>query len=140
MASWSGAARTNYFSVKNLEAFKKTLEPVMGEIEVAASPKRPRKVALLAVSEYGDFPSRYWDEDSGEDIDFDLVDVVSEHLVRGEIAVFQTAGAEKLRYVTGHAVAVDSRGRRVSVDLDAIYQMAARKFRVKIGSIELAQY
>ncbi len=41
--------------------------------------------------------------------DFDLVEELAQHLADGEIAVLVEAGAEKLRYITGDAVAVRNR-------------------------------
>ena len=85
-----------------------------------------RRFALL--DDYGEgWPSsRYiFDEESGEEIDdeeFDIIDAVADHLLDGEVAVFQEVGAEKLRYVSGWSIAINSEGERLSVDLDEIYQ------------------
>lgn len=55
----------------------------------------------------------------------DISQLVSRHLVDGDVAVFMEAGAEKQRYVGGSAVAVNNRGDVVSLCLDDIYDKAA---------------
>lgn len=54
-----------------------------------------------------------------------IEELVSRHLIAGDVAVFMEAGAEKFRYVGGAAVAVNSHGETVSVNLDDIYDKAA---------------
>lgn len=49
-------------------------------------------------------------------------------------------GAEKLRYLTGAATAVDHRGRVVEVTLSDVYRKAARAFHVAESEITEATY
>jgi len=49
-------------------------------------------------------------------------------------------GAEKLRYLTGVAIAVKHNGRVVEVTLSDIYRKAARAFRVAESDITQATY
>jgi hypothetical protein len=49
-------------------------------------------------------------------------------------------GAEKLRYLTGVAIAVNHKGRVVEVTLSDIYRKAARSFRIAEGEITEATY
>jgi hypothetical protein len=49
-------------------------------------------------------------------------------------------GAEKLRYLTGIAIAVNYKGRATVVSLDDVYRKAARTFRVPESKITQAAY
>lgn len=123
---WIGSARSNYFNVKDAKAF----EAAMATFDVRIHPKGDgggdARICLVATSDDGDWPSV--DEDC-EDIDF--AGLVAGHLADGEVAVLQTIGADKLRYLTGHAVAVRADGERVSVSLGDIYDKAFEAFGVR---------
>jgi hypothetical protein len=49
------------------------------------------------------------------------------------------AGAEKLRFITGYAEAINSKGERVSVNIDTIYDLAKQKFGKDV-EVTPAQY
>jgi hypothetical protein len=49
-------------------------------------------------------------------------------------------GAEKLRYLTGVAIAVNHKGRVVELTLGDIYRKASRIFRVAESEITQATY
>ena len=57
--------------------------------------------------------------------DEDIMDVVAKHLVDDWVAIFMESGAEKVRYVSGYAVAVNNKGGRETVSLHSIYPLAA---------------
>lgn len=141
MSSWVGTARSNYFRVKNIEAFKAAIATATaGEVNVDESETRMGAVALFSQTEYGDWPSSVYDEKKDEYVDANIEETVIGHLKDGEVAVFKEAGAEKMRYVTGRAVAVNNKGKRVVVDISDIYRLAARRFKVPQKRITLAQY
>lgn len=119
--NWIGSARTNYFRVKDFAAFAAAMAPF--DVRVLKREENPPSFGLTATTDGGDWPS--FDEE-GEDIDF--IEVVRAHLQDGEIAVFMTIGAEGMRYLAGHACAVNSAGERVDVDIDDIYEAAKLKF------------
>jgi 3-deoxy-D-arabino-heptulosonate 7-phosphate (DAHP) synthase class II len=57
----------------------------------------------------------------------DEIDVASElapHLAEGSVAVLEQVGAEKLRYLSGWAEAVNHRGEKILVTLDDVYEKA----------------
>lgn len=54
---------------------------------------------------------------------------MGENPVDGDVAVFMSAGAEKLRYITGMAVAISQRGEVRRVSLDDIYEARRRPGR-----------
>lgn len=121
MANYIGAARSNYFRVKDQAAFRKA----MGELEVDIIEDRDGRVGLLSREADGaGWPSFTYDEQAEEYREFDIADLVAEHLADGEVAVLLEAGAEKLRYLVGHAVAINSAGQTVTVNLQDIYEKA----------------
>lgn len=134
MATWCGAARTNYFRVKDDDAFRAEMDK-FGGVEVWTQPDDPKLFGLGF--EEGFWPSAYYDFENNDATDVDFVDIVGSHLEPGQVAVFQTAGAEKLRYITGYAVAVNHEGKTVEIDIDGIYQAAKEAFGTEPS---LAQY
>lgn len=136
MANWYGAARSNYFKVKDAEAFTNWVEAV-------PSLGYWRKEDMFAVysdcPDSGGWPSERYErvEEDGDDdftedwVAIDLPNELSAHLAEGQVAVLMEAGAEKLRYISGWAVAVNHEGKTVMVSLSNIYDLAEKAFGVK---------
>jgi hypothetical protein len=59
-----------------------------------------------------------------EDVEVDVAEIVAGHLAAGEVAILIEVGAEKLRYLTGIAVAVNDRNEQRCIDLEDIYEVA----------------
>lgn len=134
MADWYGTSRSNYFRVKDKDAFLKFVNATGVESYID-----DKNRYAVAAGDDGFWPAgiykRYEDgTDECEDIDF--VDELASHLADGEVAVLMTAGAEKLRYVTGCAVAVKNDGSSVSVNIDDIYDLAFLKWGVQPSHAE----
>ena len=131
MASYVSLGRTNHFAVRDLDAFQALVANYSFELEV----EKDNVVILLDTdgSEWAAYP-----EDSDDCVY--LYDVIAEHLQPGEVAVFQSVGNEKLRYVGGYSVAVSETGDQVWVHLSDIYQRAAEQFGVDRAAISLAEY
>lgn len=119
MSQWIGTARSNYFRVKNEQAFRAAMEPL--EVSVV---NEEGKFAILSEHEYGGWAGWIF-PDEGEPIEIDHAGTVSEHLAPGEVAILMESGAEKRRYVTGYAIAVNDRNERRTVSIDSIYELAA---------------
>jgi len=120
MANWWGFSRSNYFKVNDREEFMAWLSDI-GEVSIL---HEQNGCIAIAGENFGGWPTC-----RGDDCEpFDFAEELSGFLADGEIAVLIEAGAEKLRYITGVAVAVDHRGRRADVDLSAIYDLAQVKF------------
>lgn len=131
MADWYGHARSNYFRVKDLEAFKKAMEPLSDEVEIwqhgdeRLGPPKDDRIALgVTGSDKGGWPSEYYDVNKDEYVEVDVVDLVAQHLADDEVAIFMECGAEKLRYLTGRAWAVNNKGEVAVVDLEEIFLRA----------------
>ena len=131
MANYYATARSNYFAVKDETAFRKWAARIGLNI---MEPDHHDKVAE-GVPRFGITPG---DEDNGgwpnllhnaETDDYDDIDVpgqLSVHLADDEVAILMEAGSEKLRYVSGSAVAVNNKGETASVNLGSIYRTARR--------------
>jgi len=137
MANYYGSARTNYFKVKDMEAFDKALENVP-DIEVVRENIPPYSAegivpegfdfggvgVLVSDGDCGGFPSFGFDEETGDDFDIDLGELIADHLADGEVAILMECGAEKLRYVVGWAEAINNKRERRFIQLGDIYDMA----------------
>lgn len=121
MADYHATARSNYFRVKDTDAF---WAAVPDDLEIVTGDNAD-VFALLCYSGDGAWPSEKYDEDTDESVEIDVADIVAEHLAPGWVAVFMEAGAEKMRYVAGIAVAINEHGERVHVDLNQIYELAS---------------
>ena len=135
MANWYGSARSNYFRVKDANAFHEWTE--RRQLEVFKSDKEADVVAIYpSENSDGAWPTY----DLEEDAEFDLATELAEHLVPGQVAVLLEVGAEKLRYLTGQAIAVNAEGGMVELTLSDIYRTAARAYRVPESEITRAEY
>lgn len=121
MANWTGSARSNYFRVKDEQAFREALSA----LDITVSTNDERKVCLLSQDEYGGWPNWITAETiDEEDVEVDVAEIVAGHLAAGEVAILIEVGAEKLRYLTGIAVAVNDRNEQRCIDLEDIYEVA----------------
>lgn len=121
MADWYGQSRSNYFSVKNLNKFKAFCDKF--NLEFIA---KGGKAGFISNEEFGRIPDGYFDEKKDDFVDVDFTLELSKHLVSGEVAIYMECGAEKHRYLTGYACAVNSKGENLSVGLHEIYKKAKK--------------
>ena len=125
MANYYATARSNYFKVKDAEAFKKWVDSVPG----LGRWEKDGTFALFGDNEDSNgWPGVYMDED-GHEVVFNGIDV-ADFLTEDSVAIFMEAGAEKMRYITGHAVAVNHEGDVVYVNISEIYELAKEKFGI----------
>lgn len=130
MANYVSSARSNYFQVKDFEKFMEWINQ-FSNLHVDRDPEG--RVVILETYGEGwptwrdlEEPYEYETQDGRkmwmDDEEVDFADELSMHLAEGEVAVLEEAGAEKLRYVAGHAVAVNHNGDQLHVDLADIYE------------------
>ena len=132
MANYYSTARTSYFQVKDIKKFEEELYAFNVSLEIETNGKG---VCLLDKQGEG-FPSKYYDEETGLDIDIEWSDFFSKHLEKNHVAVIVEAGAEKLRYVIGNASAYTWDGRSTHISLDDIYKKAIVNFGSNIKITE----
>ena len=132
MANYYSTARTNYFRVKDVDAFNAWAKEYEDNYRVEVVDKEDT-FAILFDSESG-VPT--WREVDGDYDDIDFMDELSKHLADDEVAILHQAGAEKLRYINGYAIAVNNKGERRTISLDDIYTFAKELGK----NVTLAQY
>lgn len=126
MATYTSMARTNYFRVKDVDAFNKWIKQLVGLDKIVHETE-----GTIGILFEDGVPIHRWeikkdadgnDEDVGIDIDF--MEELSLHLADEEVAVLQEIGNENIRFVSGHATAVNNKGQRREVNLNHIYDLA----------------
>ena len=119
MADYYATIRSNYFKVKNKDAWKIFLRRWELE-ELEADKKGLVGFTPSSLNDKGTIESPPDDEDA------DFAKEVSQQLADGEVAIWMEVGNEKLRYVHGHAFAVNSKGKYKTVNLSDIYERATK--------------
>lgn len=129
MANYYGVARSNYFLVKDPEAFVNEMSKY--PVEVIA--KEVDGVVLHGFLDKddnggGDIWTYYPDTDPDEDLpdyqDVDWADVFKRHLADDWVAVLMGTGAEKHRFLSGFAEAYNNKGETKTVNISDIYALA----------------
>jgi hypothetical protein len=141
MANYYGIGRTNYFRVKDEAAFREAVEGLSGMT------LRTRSESDLFMLMDDNPDGGGWcvlpkGADGEADLDAEYVDIadfLAAHLADGEVAIVMESGHEKYRYVTGWAIAVNSRGERKCVSIDDIY-ILARDLTDRPNDITTATY
>jgi hypothetical protein len=78
--------------------------------------------------------------DEAADREISIVSELAALIQEDQVVVLQEVGYEKLRYLTAHATAFDSKGKAVELDMDDIFKLAAKRFKVQRDDISLCQY
>ncbi len=129
MANYAAVARSNYFSVKDIDAFRLEMAKVSDIHVECLGEGESQTVALFCQTDDG-WPSEYYpDEVLADPVSIDLPAMVASHLAEGSVAVFLESGNEGLRFVGGHATAVDAAGERVDLNLHDIFKLASGRLR-----------
>lgn len=123
MATYHASSRANFFRVKDAAKFLTWAE------RHGVTVHRPHRdgeyfTMMPDDSDSGTFPNI--DPDSDEEIDFPAE--LATHLHEDSVAVILETGAEKLRYLHGHAIAINAQGETVQISLHDIYTLAVRRF------------
>ena len=120
MANYYSSARTNYFRVKDVDAFNAWAKEYEDNYRVEVVDKEDT-FGFLFDGESGVPNSRFV---NGNYEPFDFMDELSVHLADDEVAILHEAGAEKLRYINGFAIAINNKAERRVISLDDIYVYA----------------
>ena len=138
MANYYANCRTNYFKVKDNDAFELAMAPIP-DIEVIITPGT-MEYCILGNNEDGrGWPVWIQGVESDTEIEIDLPNMVAEHLQDGEVAIFMEVGNEKLRYLNGYATAINNKGERRDIGLNDIYDIA-KELTNKPEPISMASY
>ena len=124
MANYYGQARTNYFLVKDAEAFK--AEMANYSVNVIEQ-KIGEETGYGILDEDNDGGGLQWSQFNEETEDYDDLVwevIIGNHLKDGEVCVLMETGAEKYRYLSGWAIAFNNKGESRRVDITDIYDLA----------------
>lgn len=133
MANWYGASRSNYFKVKDTEEFENFLDQ-FGGIEYHSEEDE----SYCIIAEEGCWPSSIYNEETDEYEDYDdFFQDLSSHLLDDQVCIIVTSGHEKMRYITGDAYAINSKGQELSININSIYDMVRKAWNVEPS---LAEY
>jgi hypothetical protein len=124
MANYIAMARSNYFRVKDVEAFKKRFHG-MQDMEVIEDSEGG--VGLMCNGESA-WPSDLWDDEKDEYVGYDFIEDLRTHLADGETCVLFEIGYEKMRYLVGVAFAFQNKGELLQTTLQQIYDEAEKHF------------
>jgi len=117
MANYYATGRTNYFAVKDITAFEAEINALETGLEISTREKDGQTLlALISQNEGGFVWTAYTDETGNhEEIDWSMV--FTKHLQDGWVAIIIESGAEALRYVDGTAMAFNSKGEEIVINL-----------------------
>lgn len=109
MANYYGVTRTNYFHVKDPEAFKKLMDTVVTS-EDRISVWNEKDKNGKTIYGFGCYGSILGIEDKDEDCDYDgFIDALSSLVAEDDAIIILESGNEKLRYLVGSAMIVTSK-------------------------------
>ena len=137
MSNFMGTARSNYFLVKDVEAFKEWAWalPDIRILEQETENPGVSRYGILSDGDEGCFPTYYFalnEGDEGDDVEIDWKADLGVHLQDGEVCVLMEAGAERTRYIAGWTIAFDNTDKpQVEISLDSIYALAETAFGVE---------
>ena len=128
MANYSEIIRSNYFQVKDKEAWETFC-------------KRWGLTPIFDANGHGfvldDGPIRYLPlveymvDGETEDDDFDFYLELEQQIPKGEVAIVMAAGSEKMRYIIGFAIAVSPGRKPITIELDEIYGRVKKRWKKK---------
>lgn len=131
MANYECATRTNYFHVKNADAFREFMQRVVSDEGTVGlwEEKDQSSNPIFGFGCYGSIigvRSQNAD-DEDDDLDYDVfVDELAKHVAIDDAAIIFESGHEKLRYLTGTAIVV-TRNERKYIDVEDIAATEAAK-------------
>jgi hypothetical protein len=128
MANYYETARTNYFAVKDEKKFLEEINNVAGINVVSTEDKRTGNLLFAVLGDMEDgFPDCFFDEEI-ENFEKNYLfegGIIERHLADGWVCVRIGIGNEKLRYLSGYAIAFNNRGEVKEIFLDDIYEIAS---------------
>lgn len=130
MANYYASARSNYFRVKDVIAFKEWAASRGLGVWEQQGEQGDTPVTLYAIyprnDDSGGWPSGAFNaEDELEE--FNVFEELAPHLADGWVAILLEVGAEKLRYLCGHAHVISADGKVSFISLEEEALKRAKK-------------
>lgn len=130
MANYNCVVRTNYFHVKDVEAFKRMMDQVVGsEDEVSLWEENDQEEnPIFAFGCYGGIAGL--PNESDDEIDDDsynrFTDELQKCVAENDAVIIMESGHEKIRYVTGSAFIITSNATKY-LDVETLALEATKK-------------
>lgn len=125
MANFYGQARSNYFAVKNEEAFRTAIAEL--PVRMIEKKNEADDITLFGFLDADDEGQAdvwsVWDEVKEEQVEVDWSEFFKTHLADDWVAVIISVGWEKYRYFQGDVVAFNNKGESKTINLDHIYEI-----------------
>ena len=122
MANYYGKVRTNYFAVKDPEAFR---EDIMNyPVEMISQEQDGQMLFGFLDTDEGGLPNSTYNEETDEDTEIIWEDLFIKHLADDWVAIIMEVGSEKHRYFQGFASAYNNKGESKHISLEDIYDVA----------------
>jgi hypothetical protein len=125
MANFYGQARSNYFAVKDTNAFLDEMTQYPVEVITQEKDGVTLYGFVDADADGGADVWSKWDEDIAETVEIDWAEVFKRHLQDDWVAVIVSVGWEKYRYFQGDTVAFNNKGESKTINLEHIYELAS---------------
>lgn len=138
MANYYATARSNYFRVNNAIAFQQWCAKRHLDCWMKPYIDNADKYAISPNANTDSGWPYFELDENGDDFEIDIYKELSEHLHPKDIAVLIQVGNEKLRYLTGEAVAVHASGRIDKLHLEEIYERAMENIEDGVQLTEVA--
>lgn len=130
MSNWIGHARSNYFRVKDVDAFISFVNSIPGLAFWTKETNGTSFAIFVDETDHGGWPDTREVEGQADDIYGmeTLADDLAHHLAENEVAILMEVGNEGFRYFTFRSTAVAWDGRRIDLDSDDIYDRVKSEF------------
>ena len=125
MANFYGQARSNYFAVKDTNAFLDEMTQYPVEVITQEKDGVTLYGFVDADADGGADVWSKWDEDIADTVEIDWAEVFKRHLQDDWVAVIVSVGWEKYRYFQGDTVAFNNKGESKTINLEHIYELAS---------------
>jgi hypothetical protein len=121
MAQLVAKSRTNYFRVKDVDVFRES----MNTCSLTVRQSEDGRVCVLAEdTDCGLWPTSIYDETLDDDVHVDVASLIAGHLERGQVCIIQEISYERLRSLTGWAMAINADGEERFIELSSIMSLA----------------
>ncbi len=133
MADYVPLVRSNYFRVKDPEAYKAWCEG-LGLTVIQNDDEDPILYGFIA--EDGGVPDRRLDPETDEGEEIDFYAELAAHLADNQVAEVREIGRENMRYLVGISTAVRSDGETITVSLDEVYDRVRARWGFEMTRAE----
>ena len=128
MANYIAQGRSNYFAVKDEQAFREDIAKC--NVELIEHKTEDGQTLFGFMDEgYGDGLDTWyaWSGDGIDDQETELTwgDFFQKHLADGWVAIITSIGSEKMRYLNGEATAYNNKGEDKFISISDIVTLAS---------------